>query len=180
MAGSVVGSGGAAGGEAVHWAYWPMSRFRSTCRSPRNRRRNCWKWGERARTPSPETQELYSKMREATDEEREVIRAELDKLREVQRAKTEVELKQIVSEQQFARIQQLSLQSRGISAMREDDVANDLKLSAQQRDQIKVLMESMDEKRSCHLRRPAQRAAGRPHGSLHRNARTRRTDAEGA
>ena len=105
--------------------------------------------GERARTPSPEMQELFTRSREATEEEREVIRAEMEKLRDVQRAKTEAELKQVVSEQQFARIQQLNLQTRGVSALREDDVANDVKLSAQQRDQIEILIESTDEKRKA-------------------------------
>ena len=102
---------------------------------------------EQNRQPAPEMMELLSRMREASDEEREALRVEMDKLREVQKTKLEGEVQQILDPEQFGRLQQLVLQNRGVGALKDDDVATDLNLTEAQRGQIQEISDSTDEQR---------------------------------
>ncbi len=103
---------------------------------------------DRSRQPTPELAELYPKLRDVSDEERTALFAKIGELRNVQRKKTEAELKQIISQQQFARLQQLTLHTQGIRALRQDEVAADLKLDDAQKAKIKAIYDDIQKQQS--------------------------------
>lgn len=103
---------------------------------------------DRSRQFPPELTDLYSKRRDASEEERAVISAKIDEIRGAQRKKTEAELKLLVTPQQFTRLQQLSLHAQGIQALRKDEVADDMKLDAAQKEKIKAIYDDIQKQQS--------------------------------
>ncbi len=91
--------------------------------------------------------DLFRRLRSAeTDQEREAARAELEKARDQLRKKAEEALQKILTPEQFQRLKQLELQQRGVRALAEDEHAQALGLSPQQREKIKQLLEQQEEK----------------------------------
>lgn len=96
---------------------------------------------------SEKRRELFSGMRDAEPEDREQL---FEKMRtqgaELQK-EAELELKQMLTEEQVARLQQLTLHSSGIRSLENDEIASQLKLTEDQRTKIKELIETENESR---------------------------------
>ncbi len=103
--------------------------------------------------PTPEMEELFRSMREASDEERDALRKRLDSLRAARRKELEQELQKVLNPTQFQRLLQIDLQRRGVPALRDDEVAAKLNLSQQQRDKIQQIFESVDQQRRAMFER---------------------------
>ncbi len=91
--------------------------------------------------------DIGSKMRDATDDERTALQTEMTKLTESIRVQTDADLKQILMPEQFTRYRQLALQQRGVSAIGDNDVAGELKLSEEQLAKLKAIAEESDKRR---------------------------------
>ncbi len=90
-----------------------------------------------------------SRMRAAqTDEERAAIQAEIQAAIQEQRSQTEAEIKKVLSDAQFQRVQQIRLHRAGPRALAEESVAQELGLSEKQRSELQVLAEARDAARS--------------------------------
>jgi len=96
---------------------------------------------------SEQSRELFAGMRDAAPEERleliEKARAEGQKLQ----ATAEAELKTILTADQSARLQQVSWQIQGARALDDEEVNSQLKLTAEQLEQISAIVEEANESR---------------------------------
>ncbi|MEZ6051928.1 MAG: secretin N-terminal domain-containing protein [Planctomycetaceae bacterium] len=100
--------------------------------------------GEQARNFG-DNGDLFQRMRDATtDEEREALREEMRSAFEQRRRESDEQLKSILNEQQTTRLQQVSLQQQGLRALGQDEVAESLGLTDDQKSQIKTLVEERD------------------------------------
>ncbi|MCA9110405.1 MAG: hypothetical protein KDA52_10680, partial [Planctomycetaceae bacterium] len=103
--------------------------------------------GEQARNFG-DNGDLFQRMRDATtDEEREALREEMRSAFEQRRRESDEQLKSILNEQQTTRLQQVSLQQQGLRALGQDEVAESLGLTDDQKSQIKTLVEERDNAR---------------------------------
>ncbi len=90
---------------------------------------------------NPKFREFFDKLRTAeTDEERKLIGIEMQ-------AHTDSELKKILKNEQFGRLQQLSVQRQGSRALENEDTAKQLGLSDGQKAQVKTALEDYDKAR---------------------------------
>ena len=90
---------------------------------------------------NPKFREFFDKLRTAeTDEERKLIGIEMQ-------AHTDSELKKILKNEQFGRLQQLSVQRQGSRALENEDTAKQLGLSDGQKTQVKTALEDYDKAR---------------------------------
>ena len=86
--------------------------------------------------------ELMRKSREAESEaERAQIREQMRNYAETRRNSADEKLSGVLTESQMARLQQLSMQFRGLRALASDDVGETLKLTDEQKQQITALVE---------------------------------------
>ncbi len=90
-------------------------------------------------SPSPEMQDLFSRMRDASDDEREEIREQLQELGEQRARETEQQLREILSDEQFTRLQQISWHRMGGSALTQPSVMDALELRDEQRLELEQL-----------------------------------------
>ncbi|MFM9965399.1 MAG: secretin N-terminal domain-containing protein, partial [Planctomycetaceae bacterium] len=104
--------------------------------------------------------DLGGKMRDASEEERTALLADIAKIVEEQRNKADVELKQVLSAEQFTRYRQLAVQSRGISSLADSDIADELKLTEEQLEKLKVVSEELA-KRRTEMMEKLREAGGR-------------------
>ncbi len=103
---------------------------------------------EQSRGNSDEMREMFDRSRNAqTDEEREKIREEMTKAFQERNKKTEEEIGKIIGDEKMARLRQLSLQYAGAYALQQEEVANDLKISDDQKAKIESLMEERNNAR---------------------------------
>lgn len=92
--------------------------------------------------------DLFGKMRpDSPEEERNAAMAEMAKINAEQRAQSDAELKKLLSPEQFTRYRQIALQSRGVGALADSDVAGELKLSEEQIAKLKTIGEELDKRR---------------------------------
>lgn len=91
--------------------------------------------------------DLFGKMGTASEEERAVVQAEIAKVMESMRQQADVDLKKVLDSEQFTRYRQMALQTRGVSALGDTDVAGELKLSEDQIAKLKAISEESDKKR---------------------------------
>lgn len=98
------------------------------------------------RENNPKLADLFSRMREASDEERQLLQAEMQI--EMAKAQTEAEakVKDIIGEDKLKRLRQISYHRQGVSAVTQDAVSKELGLSATQLEQINKLQ---DDQRSA-------------------------------
>jgi type II secretory pathway component GspD/PulD (secretin)/Spy/CpxP family protein refolding chaperone len=92
--------------------------------------------------------DLFSKMREASEEERTLLQAELNAALADQRKQSDADVQKVLSTEQFTRYRQLALQSRGVSALSDSDVAEELKLTPEQLAKLKDVAAEMEKKRN--------------------------------
>ena len=91
--------------------------------------------------------DLFRRLRSAeTDQEREAAQAEIDKARGELRKKAEEALQKILSPEQFQRLKQLELQQRGPRALADEEQAQSLGLSQEQRQKIQQHLDQLEEK----------------------------------
>lgn len=94
---------------------------------------------------------IFQRMQAAqTDEERQKLMTEMQANAEKLRKQAEEQFQAVVTPQQFARLKQLSLQRQGPSALADETVATDLKLSTEQVESLKKLI---DESRQASMAR---------------------------
>lgn len=92
--------------------------------------------------------DLFGKMRpDSPEEERNAAMAEMAKITTEQRSQSDAELKKLLSPEQFTRYRQMALQSRGVGALADSDVAGELKLSDEQVAKLKTVGEELDKRR---------------------------------
>ena len=93
------------------------------------------------RESNPKLADLFNRMREASDEERPLLQAEMQI--EMAKAQTEAEakVKDIIGEDKLKRLRQISYHRQGVSAVTQDSVSKELGLSAAQLEQINKLQE---------------------------------------
>lgn len=98
------------------------------------------------RENNPKLADLFSRMRDASDEERQLIQAEMQI--EMAKAQTDAEakVKDIIGEDKLKRLRQISYHRQGVSAVTQDAVSKELGLSATQLEQINKLQ---DDQRSA-------------------------------
>jgi len=85
---------------------------------------------------------VYGRLRSAkSDEERQAINDEANKIRADQRLKMEAELGKLVGDKPLARLRQVSLQRQGINAVTREDLSLELKLTDDQQAALKELSE---------------------------------------
>jgi ribosomal protein L15E len=82
-----------------------------------------------------------------TEEERTARMEEMRTKNEELRKAAESKVKDILSETQFTRFKQLALQRSGIGALSRDDIAEQLKLTEKQREELKRVSEEQTQKR---------------------------------
>jgi Bacterial type II and III secretion system protein/Bacterial type II/III secretion system short domain len=87
----------------------------------------------------PSTSALFSRMWNASAEEREQVAAQIAELRRKQEKETERQLAEILSTEEMARLKQLDLQYTGCSALLRDDVAAALNLTHEQKSRFQQL-----------------------------------------
>jgi type II secretory pathway component GspD/PulD (secretin) len=83
--------------------------------------------------------QLFQAMREASDDEQVVLRAELRRISEERDLKTETELKGILDEAQMTRLEQVVLHRAGPGALARADRAEKLKLTTEQIEKLNSL-----------------------------------------
>ncbi|MBX3440806.1 MAG: hypothetical protein KF774_00265 [Planctomyces sp.] len=88
------------------------------------------------RNPGPEMGEIFERMRNADDEERAALREEMQQMMARQQAESESQIQSILSEEQWNRLQQISLHRTGPSALARDDLAGEFKLTEDQRESL--------------------------------------------
>ena len=98
------------------------------------------------RDSNPKLADLFSRMREASDEERQLLQAEVQI--EMAKAQTEAEakVKDIIGEDKLKRLRQISYHRQGVGAVTQEAVSKELGLSAAQLEQINKLQ---DDQRSA-------------------------------
>ena len=88
---------------------------------------------------------LFERMRAATtDEERQQLQAEMQAEGEKIAAENDARVREILSEKQVSRLQQVVLQRSGFRALTQDDVAKDLGISADQKKQLEEISAEYD------------------------------------
>ena len=98
------------------------------------------------RESNPKLGDLFSRMREASDEERQLLEAEMQiEMAKVQ-TEAEAKVKGIIGEDKLKRLRQISYHRQGVSAVTQDSVSKELGLSAAQLEQINKLQ---DDQRSA-------------------------------
>jgi type II secretory pathway component GspD/PulD (secretin) len=98
-----------------------------------------------ARDSNPKLQELFGKMRDADEEERQLLQAEIQIEMNKQTAEAEEQVKKVIGEEKLTRLRQISLHRStafGVGgALTQDTVAKDLGLSQEQKDQLAKLQD---------------------------------------
>lgn len=102
---------------------------------------------ERLRSEGPSRSDLFSRLRDASDEERQAMFEQMRADREEQQKKAETELKPILSETQFTRLRQISWHEAGSHALLQDDVVTSLKLTDEQKKSIQAVFDGQEEQR---------------------------------
>ncbi|MBL4883581.1 MAG: hypothetical protein JKY95_03460 [Planctomycetaceae bacterium] len=93
--------------------------------------------------PSPEMFEFISRMRAAqTDEEKEKIRAEISKYVTQKSQEIEKKIQELLSKEQFTRLNQVGLQLSGTRTLLSDQIITQLKISEDQKTKIQETMEA--------------------------------------
>lgn len=91
------------------------------------------------RDSNPKLADLFSRMRDASEDERPLLEAEMEiEMAKVQ-ADSEAKIKDIIGEDKLKRLRQISYHRQGVSAIAQDAVSKELGLSASQLDQINKL-----------------------------------------
>ncbi len=90
---------------------------------------------------SPKVQELFGKMRDASDEERALLQAEIQIEMTKSQKESEEQLKQIIGDEKISRLRQISYHRQGAGAITQEAVAGELGLSQEQKDQIAKVQE---------------------------------------
>ena len=91
--------------------------------------------------------ELFSGFRDASPEEREQLLEKMRTRGQALQEATDAELKKILSAEQTARVQQLSLHSQGLRALENKEIAQQIKISAEQQNKIGELIEQANQTR---------------------------------
>ncbi len=104
--------------------------------------------------------DILGKMRDASEDERTALQADIAKLVEEQRKQTDGNLKQVLSAEQFTRYQQLAIQSRGVGALTDSDLSGELKLTEEQIAKLKSIAEE-NSKRRTEMFEKMREAGGR-------------------
>src|SRR5690606_11667036 len=91
--------------------------------------------------------DIFSRMREADENERAALMEEMQRLREQQRQESDAEIQKIVSPEQFTRLGQLRLHREGARVLGEEEVAREFNLTDSQKEQVKTLLEEWDSAR---------------------------------
>lgn len=95
----------------------------------------------------PDFRAMGDRLRNAqTDEERAKIGDEMRLEGEKRRKETEAKIKTILKPEQFARLEQLSLQESGLSSLREESVSSSLKLTDDQKKQVQSIQDDYEQK----------------------------------
>lgn len=100
-----------------------------------------------ANQPDPREQfgDVFERMRAAeTDEERQAIRDEMRQRGEAMREELEGKVREVLTESQAQRYEQIQLHRAGPRALTNDKLADDLKLTEAQRTQLQELLEKRD------------------------------------
>ncbi len=92
--------------------------------------------------------DIFGKMRDASEEERTALQADIAKFVEEQRKQSDADLQKVLSAEQFTRYRQLATQSRGVSALADNDIAGELKLTEEQIAKLKSLSEESNKRRT--------------------------------
>lgn len=90
--------------------------------------------------------------REMSDDERREAFAKMQKEQEERVQKMEEQLEEVLLPQQMERLKQIALQLRGIRALREDDVAKELKITPAQLEKIDGVEEKLREENGPKFR----------------------------
>jgi type II secretory pathway component GspD/PulD (secretin) len=91
--------------------------------------------------------DLFQRMGEArSEEERAALREEMQRAFQERQRQIDEQLKSILNAQQMARLQQISLQRRGMTALADEEIADSLGLNEEQKSQIEELQ---DERRDA-------------------------------
>ena len=96
---------------------------------------------------SEQSRELFSGMRDASPEERQELFEKARDAGQKLQAEAEAELKTILTADQATRLQQVSWQLQGARALDNEEVNSQLKLSAEQLEQISAIVEEANESR---------------------------------
>lgn len=103
-----------------------------------------------ARDSNPKLQELFGKMRDADEEERQLLQAEIQLEMNKQTAEAEEQVKKVIGEEKLTRLRQISLHRTAAfgvgGALTQETIATDLGLSQEQKDQLAKLQ---DEQRNA-------------------------------
>lgn len=95
----------------------------------------------------PDFRTMGEKLRNAqTDEERAKIGEEMRLEGEKRRKETEAKIKAILKPEQFARLEQLSLQESGLSSLRDESVSTSLKLTDDQKKNVQSIQDDYEQK----------------------------------
>ena len=90
---------------------------------------------------SPRMQELFGQMQNASDEERQLLQAEIQIEMTKAQAEQEEQVKQVIGDEKFTRLRQLNFHRQGAGAVTQDAVAKEMGLTQEQKDQIAKLQE---------------------------------------
>ncbi|RLS51259.1 MAG: hypothetical protein DWH91_19595 [Planctomycetota bacterium] len=94
-----------------------------------------------ARDSNPKIQELMTRMRDASDEERQLLQVEFQIEMTKQQAEADEQVKTVIGDEKFSRLRQISYHRQGSGALTQEAVVKDLALSQEQKDQIAKLQE---------------------------------------
>ncbi len=101
--------------------------------------------------------DLFRQMRSAQDDQqREQIRQQIENFRRQLRQKALQELSKILSPEQMRRLEQLQLREQGVRALAQDEYAQKLGLSREQKDKIAQILQKQQERREQLFRRARQ------------------------
>lgn len=98
------------------------------------------------RESNPKLADLFSRMRDASDEEQQLLRAEVQIEMAKAQAESEAKVKDIIGEDKLKRLRQISYHRQGVGAVAQETVSKELGLSATQLEQINKLQ---DDQRSA-------------------------------
>lgn len=93
------------------------------------------------RMGSSKMQELFAKMRDASDEERALLQAEVQIEMTKSQKESEEQLKQIIGDEKISRLRQISYHRQGAGAFTQEAVANEIGLTQVQKDQVATIQE---------------------------------------
>ncbi len=97
---------------------------------------------EQSRAASRELFSQFGDLREASPEERDARMAEIRKQMEARQRETDLKLKPILSAEQFARLEQVTLQRAGASALLQSQMVADLKITDEQQGKLREVLEA--------------------------------------